>query len=427
MTRKILLAGLCLVPYVLLAASPVQDQTGQSEFYKSDVADPVARLMQDIKSGKASLDYEPKQGYLKSLLDKLGVSPTSQLLVFSKTSLQSQFISPSNPRAVYFNAENSIGWIPGAPYIEIMSFDPQVGPVFYVLANTKSDRPDIQHKTDDCFQCHFTPATGNVPGLLARSVFVAPDGNSRLASGSYKTTASSPIEERWGGWYVTGTHGSMRHMGNEVARGGGANDGLDRERGANKKDLASYCDVKAYLTGHSDIVALMVFEHQLTVVNLATRAAHLTRRAIAEAKNLTDLKFDAVHIDQQLNDRVAYACEPLVKALLHVGEPSLTSPIVGTSQFSAYQLQSTPSDKDGRWLGELDLKTRLFRYPCSPLVYSKCIEGLPAKAKARVFERLRQVLTGGDQTQDLSSYSNEDKRAALDILSQTVPQFGPRN
>ncbi|MBS1708406.1 MAG: hypothetical protein JSS65_06740 [Armatimonadetes bacterium] len=427
MTRKTLLAGLCLVPYALLAASPLQDQAGQSEFYKSDVADPVARLVQDMKSGKATLDYEPKQGYLKSLLDKLGVPPSSQLLVFSKTSLQSQYISPSNPRAVYFNAENSIGWIPGAPYIEIMSIDPEVGPVFYILANQKSDRPDVQRKTDDCFQCHFTPATGNVPGLLARSVFVAPDGSSRLAFGSYKTTASSPMEERWGGWYVTGTHGSMRHMGNEVARGSGANDGLDRERGANKKDLASYCDVKDYLTGHSDIVALMVFEHQLTVVNLATRAGQLTRRALAEAKNLTDLKFDAKHIEQQLNDRVAYACEPLVKALLHVGEPTLTSPIAGTSQFTAHLSQSAPSDKDGRRLSDLNLKTRLFRYPCSPLVYSKSIEGLPAKAKARVFERLRQVLSGSDQTLDLASFSSEDKKAALDILSQSVPQFGSRN
>lgn len=410
-----------------VAGAHWQGQTPElpGEFASDKVSDPVSKLIAEIGAGTIKLTYEPKQGYLRSILSELSISPTTQVLVFSKTSLQSSYISPSTPRAIYCNDRVYVGWIPGAPNIELISIDPALGPVFYTLANQPGPRPEVTRQTDLCFQCHFTPVAGRVPSLLARSVFVGSDGTPQLGHGSFNTTASSPMEERWGGWYVTGLHGSQRHMGNEVAAGDEKTSAIDREKGANVTRLDRYFGVDAYLTGSSDIVALMVFEQQLTIQNAMTKAGFLTRKALKDSADLISWNFKADYVAEETQGRIKNACEPLVRALLGIDEPPLTSPIAGSKDFAATFSAKSPGDKSGRRLSELDLKTRLLRYPCSPLIYSESFAGLPKEAKDQVFKRIVEILTGKDTTTASTHLNPADAKATLEILRDTLANFPP--
>jgi hypothetical protein len=422
-------------PFVVLGASVGtfvfasmhQDQaTGiPDEFSSPVVSDSVTSMMGKIKAGNLSLEYEPKQGYLRAVLKQLGISLTSQILVFSKTSLQANFISPTTPRALYFNDHAYVGWIPNAPYIELISIDPLIGPVFYMLANRKGPSPVISRQTLECFQCHFTPMTGQVPGLMARSVYAGPDGVPRFANGSFRTTATSPMKERWGGWYVTGQHGDQRHMGNEVARGDEQASTIDTAKGANVVDLGRYFGVDRYLSSHSDIVALMVFEQQLTIQNAITKAGFLTRKAEKDGLDLLKFGFTAQHVEEEIHERVAHACEPVVKAMLGSEEPALASPIKGTSGFASAYSQSSPADRMGRRLSDLDLRTKLLKYSCSPMVYSAAFDGLPHKAKEQIYHRFNEIFSGMDTSPSFVHLTKNDRQTVKEILIQTKSDLAP--
>lgn len=422
-------------PFLLLSASLAtfvfanlrQDQNSDipPEFSSTKVSDSVSAMMEKIKTGSLKLAFEPNQGYLKAVLQELGISAESQVLVFSKTSLQSNFISPTSPRALYFNDHAYVGWIPNAPYIELIGIDPVIGPVFYTLANRKSALPVLSRQTLECFQCHYSPMTGQVPGLMARSVFAGPDGIPRFANGSFKTTATSPMRERWGGWYVTGTHGDQKHMGNEVARGDEQASVIDTVKGANVTDLSRYFDVGRYVTPHSDIVALMVVEQQMAIQNLITKASFLTRKAEKDGADLLKYGFGAEHVKEETQERIQHACEPLVQALLCVNEPKLTAPIKGTSAFTKFFSVSSPPDKSGRHLSELDLNTRLLRFSCSPMIYSFSFSRLPIEAKNEVFREIADVLNRKNSIRAYSHLSESQKADIREILSKTLPEIVP--
>ncbi len=419
-TKAILFPLACLATFVF--ANIKQDTYSDipTEFIAPKMGDLVSTMIERISTGKLKLTFEPKQGYLKSILKELAISSESQILVFSKTSLQSNFISPLTPRALYFNDHAYVGWVPNAPVIEIIGIDPKVGPVFFTIANQATREPKLVRQTMECFQCHFSSMTGQVPGLMVRSVYAGPDGMPRFANGSYKTTATSEIKDRWGGWYVTGQHGKQRHMGNEVARGNEQASIIDTKKGANVTDLARYFDVKKYMTSNSDIVALMVIEQQMTIQNQITKASFLTRRAVKEATDLLKFGFSKDHVSNQIHDRVQNACEPLVQALLCSGEPILTEPIKGSSGFSAYYSQSSPPDKLGRRLSEFDLKTKLLKYSCSPMIYSSAFANLPDEAKSQVYVRLREVLSGKDQSKPFAHLTPDSRKSINEILTDTL-------
>jgi hypothetical protein len=382
--------------------------------------DAIARLQRKIDGKTFKLTFEPGRGYLRPLLRELGIDSASQVLVFSKTSLQFPYVSPQSPRAIYFNGECYVAWIPGAPVIEIIAIDPQLGPQFYTLENRPTGRPRVQRQTDDCLSCHGSSMTRSLPSFSARSVFTGPDGRVLTAAGSFVTTSASPIEKRWGGWYVTGGSGSQLHMGNEPGRGDEANPTLDRQRGTNVTDLSRYFDTDAYLTPHSDIVSLMLLEQQMTIEDRVTEVAHLTRSALRYADDKRALGWDPAEIDTVTRDRVTRACEPLVHALLGADEPLLTAPLTPSNGFARRFSLTAPADSKGRRLSELDLKTRVLRYPCSPMIYSKGFRGLPDLAKEQVLRRLREVLSGKDASIRLPGVSLERRNIALAILDATV-------
>jgi hypothetical protein len=393
-------------------------------YSKTRPADPVAQFDARLSSGKSALEFDGPQGYLKSILQALEIPVSSQSLVFSKTSFQRQWINPRAPRALYFNDDVYLGFVKGGEVLEFASQDPALGTVFYVLSQDAERRPRFIRQTDACLQCHdSTGLTLGVPGVTIRSVFAAADGQPRFNLGGYRTTYRSPFEERWGGWYVTGTHGSLRHMGN-IAFPDDPNPDLKafREKGANLESLEKRFDTDGYLTDTSDIVALMVLEHQTLLHNLITRANHETRLALVQND---ELKRATGEPPRPLTDgtqrRIGYACEPLIEGLLFSEEFVLTDRVKGNSTFAADFEKRGPFDAKGRSLRQFDLSKRMFKVPLSYLVYSKSFAGLPAEAKDHIAKRMREILSGRDCKPEFKHLSPEDRKAILEILADTLP------
>jgi hypothetical protein len=391
--------------------------------YKTAAADnPVARLQERIARGEAKLAFDDDRGYLAGILKELDVSPTSQVLVFSKTSFQRERITPKTPRALYFNDDVFVGFCFRGDVLEFSAADPNLGTAFYTLDQEPADKPRFTRQNDNCLICHASSPTQGVPGHLVRSVFPDRYGMPILTAGTFRTDHTSPLSERWGGWYVTGTHGKQQHMGNWVVQNKQDPAHEDHAAGQNVTSLRDRFTVANYLTPHSDVVALMVLEHQCEGHNRIARANVLTRQALHyEATLNRELKEPADKRWDSTTRRVQSACEPLVEYLLFSGEAPLTDPVAGTSGFAEEFAKRGPFDKKGRSLREFDLKTRLFKYPGSYLVYSKAFAGLPKEAKEYVFRRLHEVLSGGDTSKPFAHLSPSDRTAVLEILRDTVP------
>ncbi|MBX6316195.1 MAG: hypothetical protein IRY99_25280 [Isosphaeraceae bacterium] len=418
----VVLLGLGLGIWATSARGELPIDREPIDYHNAPVHDPVARLQERLDRGEVTLRYDDKNGYLASVLEQLGISPTSQMLVFSKTSFQHTRIAPKTPRAVYFGDDAYVGWVRGGDVIEIAAVDPRQGATFYLLDQQKADRPAFIRQTETCLQCHASPKTQDVPGHLVRSVFPDRTGLPVFRAGSFVTSHESPLAERWGGWYVTGTHGEQRHMGNVVVTDPEHPEQLDKDAGANVTDLAGRVDTWPYLTPHSDIVALMVLEHQTQMHNYITLANYQTRLALhSEAAINQALHRPADAISPSTERRIRNAAEKVVKYLLFAHEAPLTSKITGTSDFAREFSARGPFDQRGRSLRQFDLERRLFRYPCSYLIYSEAFDTLPQPAKNHIYRRLREVLTGQDQSPDFAHLSSEDRRAILEILLATKP------
>ena len=392
-------------------------------YTKTETTDPISRLQKRIDSGEFRPAYYGRHGYLRSVLEALKIPVSSQMLVFSKTSFQHDLISPESPRALYFNDSVSVGWVQGGSVLEIAASDPQLGTVFYTLAQNRVTKPRFERQTNECLQCHGGGMTRDVPGYMFRSVFARADGQPEFRAGTKLTTDQSPISERWGGWYVTGKHGEMRHMGNVFAKGG-EEVTLDRERGANITDLAPLFNTSPYLGKTSDIVALMVAEHQAQTYNYITRANYLTRIALDyDAQLNKEWNRPKDYRSEGVTRRIASACEALVRAMLFVEEAPLTAQITGTSGFAEQFARQAPFDKKGRSLHQLDLATRLMRYPCSYLIYSEAFTALPPLAKETIYRRLQEILTGKETGKEFAHLTLTDKQAIHEILTDTCPDY----
>lgn len=382
----------------------------------------ITRLQQRMDSGEAKLEYEPHFGYLKSLLRELKVSTSTQTLVFSKTSLQRQKIAPRAPRSLFFNDDVYVGFCQNGEVLEISAVDPQLGTVFYVLDQEESEPPKILRQTDNCLLCHGSSQTLGVPGHLIRSVFPDAGGSPILSAGTYRIDQTSPLEKRWGGWYVTGEHGSQKHLGNLVIRGQQVKEPVDNSQGMNLTDLSKRFHTENFLTPNSDIVALMVFEHQAMAHNLLTQANFTARQAAHyEAMLNKELGEPEDHRWQSTASRIKSVGEPLVKYFLFSGEAKLTEPIRGNTNFTQEFAAGGQRDSQGRSLRDFDLEQRIFKYPCSYLVYSESFRVLPQEMRDYIWTRFAEILSGRDESPAFSHLSRTDRDSIREILRDTHP------
>ena len=371
-------------------------------------ANAVAALSRRIAEGAVRLQFEPVSGYLRSVLTALNVPVASQALVFSQTSFQAPRIRMHNPRAIYFNDTVSVGFVRGGDILELAAHDPQQGVIFYQLDQKASAKPAIA-RNDSCLACHLSWETRGVPGLTVQSVH--PLRNDREYVNGYTTVQGSPIEERWGGWWVTGNAGGARHMGNIPVMWNDKGSKLANPT----RPLASLeglFDLKGFPSAHSDLVAMLVLAHQAQITNLITRTGWEARVATA-----------APSPDASL--RVREAARDLVDSLLFVDEAPLGAPVRGSSGFTESFAAQGPRDSQGRSLRQFDLRRRLFRYPCSYMIYTAAFDALSAAAKETVYMRMWEVLSGRETHPSYAVLSAADRRAVVQILRETKKDLPP--
>jgi len=356
------------------------------------VDDPVARLSRDLTGRNALTD-------LAGLLRRLDVPVDSQALAFAKTSFQAEHIGPDNPRAIYFNDEVAVAFVRGSDMVEIASIDPEIGPIFY--SASLGQRPvERFERRQVCLECHLGPATSGVPGLFIGSVFPGPTGKPAAAD-AIITDHRTPLEERWGGWYVNAAKGQQKDRSNAVASNPAQPFLLD-EGGRNRPHLYDKFDPTGYLAPVSDIVALMTFEHQTQMLNYLTRVSWQERIALHDGE-WSDL--ERSQIESTLDALVAY--------MLFEDEVPLPEPVEGVSTFMETFPRRGPADSKGRSLRDFDLTRRLFRYPLSYMIYSRSFDALSADLKRRIYERVHESLSG------------DRRSAALEILRETKPGLPP--
>lgn len=369
----------------------------------------VADVNTQILNGTIRLTFEGRGGYLRSALEALQLPVDSQLLVFSRASLQGKQISEQNPRAVFFNDRVALGWVRGGDLIEVAAHDKTAGVVFYTL-DQKPDAsgPPQFKRAFICLGCHMAGDTLGVPGLLMFST--TRQNPSQSFSLPRFVDQTDSLERRFGGWFVTGSAGSARHMGNEAAA-------LDGRPTRELMSVDGLFDADGYRTLSSDIVAHMVFTHQVAMTNLLTRAGWQAR--VADPA-LHPPYTAALGEEERIALMMKGVASEVVDHLLFVDEAALPDRIHGQSGFAERFSATGPRDRSGRSLHEFDLTRRLMKYPCSYLIYSPAFDALPPRAKDPIYQRLWEVLSGAERdTRYQTALSRADRQAVVEILRDT--------
>lgn len=371
----------------------------------SNVVDALNRRLQD---GSVTLTFDGRSGYLASALDALKLPVDSQLLVFTPLSLQGRLINPSNPRALFFNERVALGWVRGGELLEVAAHDDRSGIVFYTLEQRPAERPVFKREFR-CLGCHMSGDTLGVPGLMMFSTTPAGSGGDEKIAAVDQRSA---IAGRWGGWFVTGGSAAVRHLGNGVPALSPPLPALPTTEGLFDRD--------GFRAASSDIAALLAFSHQTQMINLLTRASWEARAADPA---LHPGSAGSAAQGQSLAAMMAGVAEEVVDYMLFIGEAPLPGAVGSPSGFAARLSASGPRDRHGRSLYELDLKTRLLKYPCSYLIYSPAFDALPPAAKTAIYARLWHVLSGGAREPRYRSLSSTDRQAIVEILRDTKPDL----
>ena len=425
-TMRILTVTALVLATTSRLAAQLEFENEPINYHTTPTTDRIALLINAIEKGEKKLTWDETHGWLPSMLEQLDVPRSSQTLVFSKTSLQLSKISTHRPRALYYNDDTYVGWVQRGDVVELGAVDPVQGTIFYTLKQTNHQPPDIRRDRGNCLVCHASTRTKGVPGLLVRSVFPAENGQPHFGLGTITTDHTTPFDQRFGGWYVTGNHGAMRHRGNAIADDS-VDDPIDPEPGANLSKLDHLIRVQPYLEPGSDLVSLMLLEYQSQMHNVITRASYESRRALhydsvmnAALDREPDFRSDVTQ------RRISSEGDRLLRYLFYCDEYALKGPVEGTSAFVEDFQKRGPRDKQGRSLRDFDLKTRMFRYPLSYLIYSEAFDVLPVAVRSYVEARMAEILAGKDESEEFAHLSEADRRAISEILRDTRPKLWQR-
>ena len=387
------------------SAHPLAYDEAPLAYSATAATDRIARLQARIDAKEVKLNFDNEFGWLPALLEALEVPKSSQMLVFSKTSLQRREITPENPRAIYFNDDVYLGFIPGAPLMELSAADPKLGGVFYSIEQMPSRKPKFTRESD-CLRCHAAPRSMGIPGHVIRSIGTDLTGEIDAQNEFSTIDHCTPLAERWAGWYVTGQHGTQAHRGNLIGPEAFAWFEKEPLHRGNLRSLGEFFDEKKFLERGSDIVAHLVLDHQVKMHNYIARLNYETQTMTSTYGHIRYLK----------NQENAF-----LRHLLFTEEAPLTGRISGNPAFTQSFTALGPRDAHGRSLRDFDLETRIFKYPCSFLIYSEAFDHLPTVMHDHLLRRLWEILTNKDTTPDFASIPATQRQAILEILRATKP------
>lgn len=345
-------------------------------YFERTPRDRFSRRITDLAEGRIPLDPSGERAFLRSLLRALDIPESSQLLVFSNTSLQLSLIHPGNPRALYFSDDLYLGYVPGGK-IEVATIDAELGAVFYIFDIPRDGSRVVVERARRCMNCHANEDTLRVPGLSVKSVAPNPGGGSLDTFHAGRSGHGVPLSERFGGWYVTGTAGFDGHWGNRLGR-------LSQgELGSMPLEPGARFSFDRYPVATSDLLAHLLHEHQVGGVNRLIRAQYRFRELRQEHQGALPLSLPP-EVESELAGLVGY--------LLFADEAPL--PKSGLPGDPAFRQAFARNRKavDGQSLKDLDLRTRLLRFRCSYLVHTPFFDGLDPDLRHRVLGDLDKAL-----------------------------------
>ena len=141
-------------PQTHMSALPYDSEYPVVGYSGTPLHNPIARLQSRLLRGEAKLEFKPPRGYLDSVLKNLGIDPSSQLLVYSKSSLQVEWVTAATPRAIYFNGDTYAAWVQAVGLLEFVTMDSELGPVFYTITNQKDSTSGFGREILRCLDCH---------------------------------------------------------------------------------------------------------------------------------------------------------------------------------------------------------------------------------------------------------------------------------
>lgn len=374
-------------------------------YWERPPQDAVTAALAKIQSGELKVDTSSDRAFVASLLGALKVPVSSQLLVYSATSMQSGIINPRNPRALYFNDEIYVGFVPGG-LVEIMGVDPELGGVFYIFDKPQPGQLPRTDRSTRCFNCHAGSATMRIPGLLAESVAPIISGASYENYRRDEQGHQIPLADRFGGWHVTSAKPFGETKANIFARSDGSGVKIVKVK------PGEMWDIEKHLLPSSDILPHLIHEHQIGFDNQVIHAAYLAREIGDKGRTPT------LADDKRLNEKAT----ALVRYILFTDEAKLPpSGIAGDEKYAADFLSNKKASGTGLSLKDLDLKTRMFKHRCSYMLYTPQWQKLPAMIKNRVYAGMKLALSGKDQ--NYAYLSAQERLAIVSILRETLPDL----
>jgi hypothetical protein len=240
-----------------------------------------------------------------------------------------------------------------------------------------------------------------VPGFVVRSLDT--DAAAEIVAGTdtNNVTHCTPINERWGSWFVSNAPQDWEHRGNTVGSG-------DTRTPIPNERLNRVFSSPLYPSKGSEVLPLLLHDHQTHMHNYITRLGMEGQERIASYGHLRYLQVQIV---------------AFLRYLLFVEEAPLASPINASENFIEAFQRNAKRDSKGRSLKDLDLKTRLFRFPCSFLLDSEAFRKMPAMVREAILAKLHQVLLGENPDRTFESLSLPDRQAILEILKATAPDL----
>jgi len=410
--------GLGLVAAMAAAATQRDDAFGESRdhpaiaYTATASDDAVARLNRRVASGAVTLRFDAQHGYLGSVVEALGLPVSSQVLVYSQTSFQAPLITFEQPRALFFNDEVAVGWVRPGDVLEASALDPRQGTIYYELRQTPDGVPQFT-RNDRCLACHISWDTRAVPGPLVQTAF--PRRNDREYANGFVVDHRVPLDERWGGWFVTGRRTPPAHVGNQALIQPALTGRASRPRALTA--IEGLSPSTGYLSDTSDIVALLVLDHQAHLTNLLTRAGWEARVAVHDGG------LAAQATAATLPPRVRQAVDELADYMLFVDEAPIEGRIEGGSGFAEWFSAQGPRDAKGRSLRDLQLEGRMMRYPLSYMIYTGAFDALPPVVKQAVYRRLAAVLAGEEAAPKYRHLTPAVRQAVREILRDTKPDL----
>jgi len=363
----------------------------------------------------------PAKKRLKWLLDELGIPVESQLLVFSKTSLQRDLINPEVPRVLYFSDEAYVGWSVTGSF-EVSVFDAKLGTTFYLLDQHASKKEPLLERSGDCLLCHSRHE--HTPSLRTRTVFPDANGEPLSGSGGSNIAPSTPLAERWGGWYVTGTKAPFQHRANLTGKKVEDFEGPNAMPTRNLATLEGVVDMRRYLLKTSDVIPMLMHDHQVHVHNVLSTANQDARIALHRWPAMREILGLPKDAPPQGSCLVVFdsQAEKILDALLCRDEAAWPAEgFQSDGVFVAAYAKTRKPDARGRSLRDLDLRTRLFRYRCSPLIYSQSFATMPKELRDIVLLRLSSGLRAFPPSPAFGHLADDERVAIHEILTATLP------